>query len=83
MEFIFFGERFSSAQTDGNFGTFTCLTSELGVEWDAIQSALDRGQVVIVRQPTATELQCMDELLTFYRSHGMPAYSLDCMRVYH
>lgn len=83
MDFIYFGERFSGPQTDGNFGTFTCLTSELGVEWDSIQAALDRGEAVQVRQPTATELQCMDELLTYYRSNGTPAHSLDCLRVYH
>lgn len=83
MEFVYFGEQFSQAQTDGNFGTFTCLTSELGVEWDAIQAALDRGESVNVRQPTAIELQCMDELLTFYRTSGAPAKSVECLRVYH
>lgn len=83
MDFIYFGERFGAANTDGHFGTFTCLSSELGVEWEAIQAALNRGEHVQVRQPTAIELQCMDELLTFYRAKGIPAHSLECLRVYH
>lgn len=81
--FIYFGERFSSVQTEGNFGSFTCLETEMGVEWDAIQAALDRGEEVQVRQPTAAECAAMEDVLAYYRNTGGPANSLFDLRTYH
>lgn len=83
MDFIYFGERFSAANTDGYFGSFTCLTSERGVEWDAIQTALNSGHQVNVRQATAVERDCMEELLLHYRTTGCPATSFESIHVYH
>jgi hypothetical protein len=72
-KFIYFGKRFSSDQTEGYFGAYTCLTTELGVEWQAVQTALDRGEHVEIRQPAGHEIGAMEELLTLYRSVGGPA----------
>ena len=64
--FIYFGERFSSERTNGEFGSYTCLTTELGVEWEAIQAALDRGEEVHVRQALPEEMQSMELFLAEY-----------------
>lgn len=66
--FIYFGPRFSSEQTNGEFGSYTCLTTELGVEWEAIQAALDRGEEVHIRQALAVEVEAMESFLADYRA---------------
>ncbi len=72
-KFIYFGKRFSSDQTEGHFGAYTCLTTELGVELQAVQTALDRGERVEIRQPAAYEIVAMEQMLALYRSVGGPA----------
>ena len=66
--FIYFGERFSREQTNGEFGSYTCLTTELGVEWEAIQAALDRGEDVHVRQALPVEAETMEAFLADYKA---------------
>jgi hypothetical protein len=84
MEFIYFGQKFSSAATAGNFSSFTCVTSQSGVEWDDIQAVLDGGRSVYVRQPTAEEAETMEQLLTYFRNTGKPATTLEAIyRTYH
>ena len=62
-DFIYFGEQFSHANTDGEFGSFTCLHTELGVDWPAIQAALERGEEVHVRQALPHEMENMEAFL--------------------
>lgn len=81
--YVYFGPQFSSGATDGNFGSFTCLETGLGVDMEAIQEALDQGEEVQIRQPTWSEAESMQELLAFYRSTGAPATSLLQLRTYH
>lgn len=84
MEFIYFGQQFSGAETAGNFSTFTCVTSQSGVEWETIQAVLDGGGSVYVRQPTAEEAEMMEQLLTYFRNTGSPAASIEALyRTYH
>ena len=66
--FIFFGERFSSERTYGEFGSYTCLNTELGVEWEAIQAALDRGEDVHIRQSLPVEMEVMEAFLAEYQA---------------
>ena len=66
--FIYFGERFSRERTNGEFGSYTCLSTELGVEWDSIQAALDRGEEVHIRQSLQAEMEAMDACLAEYHA---------------
>lgn len=84
VEFIYFGAKFSRLATEGNFSSYTCLTSQGGVEWEEIQAALDGGALVYVRQPTAEEAETMEQLLTYFRNTGSPAENLEALyRTYH
>ena len=66
--FIYFGDRFSSERTNGEFGSYTCLSTELGVEWEAIQAALDRGEEVHIRQSLPVEMEAMEAFLAEYHA---------------
>lgn len=83
MEFIYFGVRYSWARTNGNFGTFTCLTSEMGCEWDAIKAALDSGENVSIRLPTSVESECMQATMATYLANGGCVDDSAVPQVYH